>query len=108
MKTYDLQRAAKFLHMSKSALRQKAKSGSIPGSKPAKKWVFVQDDLVIYLRSQAARIAETAKSRRGDLSCLSTNVRTFGGSVLPHQLDSEYANLLGLQTRSRRRSITTK
>ncbi len=108
MITFDLSGAAEFLHMSKSALRQKAKAGEIPGAKPGKKWVFLPDDLVTYLRAQAAAIATNAKKRTDDLPCLSINAKTHGGYGLPHRMEPEYASLLGLQTRSRRRSTTTK
>jgi hypothetical protein len=40
--------------MNPEALRQKAKARIIPGAKPGKCWVFLEDDLVAYLRSQYA------------------------------------------------------
>ena len=52
METLDLEEAAAFLKMSKSALRAKAKAGVIPGKKPAKQWVFIKEDLVAYLRGE--------------------------------------------------------
>jgi predicted DNA-binding transcriptional regulator AlpA len=42
----NLVEAAKLLHMSPATLREKAKCGEVPGSKPAKCWVFIESDLV--------------------------------------------------------------
>src|SRR5437868_6969789 len=44
MKTLTLRDAAALLHMNPEALRQKAKAGKVPGAKPGKCWVFVDDD----------------------------------------------------------------
>ena len=51
MKTLDLQQAAAFLRMNPETLRQKTKAEIIPGAKPGKSWVYVEEDLVEYLRS---------------------------------------------------------
>ena len=50
-RTLDLQEAADFLRLSPAALRQKAQSGIIRGAKPGKCWVFLQSELVAYLKS---------------------------------------------------------
>ncbi len=107
MKTYDLVGAAKLLHMSQSALRQKANAGEIPGSKPGKKWVFLRSDLIRYLRSRAAAIAARPAPLTDSSTCLSTNAKTHGGFGLRGQVESEYANLLGLRIGKRRRNTTT-
>ena len=54
METFTLKQAAKFLNMHWQTLREKAKSGQIPGAKIGKQWVFIRDDLVSYIRSQYA------------------------------------------------------
>ena len=51
MKTLDLKEAAQFLKLHPVTVQAKARSGEIPASKPGKRWTFVQDDLVTYLRS---------------------------------------------------------
>ena len=99
MKTLTLPEAAAFLQMNPESLRQRVKAGAIPGAKPGKCWVFVEEDLVAYLRSlyaanrQAVRVTEKEVK-----SCHSTaEVRTASGgcaSRLP--MDAEYAKLLGL------------
>jgi len=51
VQTLSLKQAAVFLQMSPSTLRNKVKSGLIPAAKPGKKWVFLEDDLVTFIRS---------------------------------------------------------
>ncbi len=50
--TYDLKEAALFLKMSPEGLRQKAHAGVIPAARTGRGWVFVNVDLVTYLRSR--------------------------------------------------------
>lgn len=108
--TLDLEQAAKFLHMSCSALRAKAKSGVVRGAKPARRWVFLVAELEAYLCSL---YPETVEKRSSDIThrevkkCHSINVEQHGGYVLQPQMVSEYANRLGLITKPKRRSITT-
>ncbi len=58
-KTLGLKEAAAFLRMNPEALRQKAKAGVIPGAKPGKRWVFLEDDLAEYIRSAYGAMAHT-------------------------------------------------
>jgi excisionase family DNA binding protein len=50
MKTLDLQEAAQFLRLHPDTLRRRALAGEIPGAKPGKLWVFLEEDLAAYLR----------------------------------------------------------
>ena len=51
MRTLDLQEAAEFLRVHPETLRQLARTGKVPGAKVGRAWVFLEDDLVQYLRS---------------------------------------------------------
>lgn len=51
MKTLNLAEAASFLKMSSETLRRKVQTGEIPATKTAKGWVFLDDDLALYIRS---------------------------------------------------------
>jgi len=51
MTTLDLQQAAKLLHIHPVTLQTKAKAGEIPGSKIGKSWVFIESDLIEFIRS---------------------------------------------------------
>jgi excisionase family DNA binding protein len=50
MRTLNLKQAAAFLHMHPNTVQERAKAGTIPAAKPGKLWVFIEDDLVSYLR----------------------------------------------------------
>ncbi|PKO46406.1 MAG: hypothetical protein CVU29_06270 [Betaproteobacteria bacterium HGW-Betaproteobacteria-22] len=50
MTTMNLKQAAAYLHMHPVTLLLKAQSGKVPAAKPAKCWVFIQQDLQDFLR----------------------------------------------------------
>jgi excisionase family DNA binding protein len=49
--TIGLEDAARFLHMAPSTLRKRAAAGKLSAYKPGKTWVFMQDELLHYLKS---------------------------------------------------------
>jgi excisionase family DNA binding protein len=103
MKTYSLQETAKLLHMHPETVRQLATSGRLPASKPGKRWVFLEDDILQYIRSrQTARATVT-----GGKLCRYDAAVTPGTSTSKTQVDPEYAELLGLQTAALPKSCTT-
>jgi hypothetical protein len=55
-----LEEAARFLHMAPSTLRKRAAAGKLIAYKPGKTWVFLQDELLIYLKSTKAACPSTA------------------------------------------------
>lgn len=64
MKTYDTQEAADYLKTSTTIIYELAGRGELRGAKIAKRWVFLEDDLVAYLRAQAdAQISERLAER---------------------------------------------
>ena len=50
-KTLNLQQAADFLRLNKETLRRHVIQRKIPGAKVANQWIFLEADLVEYLRS---------------------------------------------------------
>ena len=108
-RTLNLEQAACFLQMSPAVLRQKAKAGVVRGAKPGKRWVFLEADLVAYLRSlyrsprQALQVTTTHKE---DV-CHCTNANRRGGYDSPRRVESEYDALLGLRTGPKPKSSTT-
>lgn len=105
MRTYNLEEAAKLLCMSPSTLRAKAKSGEVRASKPAKCWVFLEEDLIAYLDAKANLVAANAISPVVEL-CQSIDVAAPTGFASQRQMASEYADRLGLTTSGRRRNST--
>jgi len=50
-RTIGLSEAAEILHMHRETVREQAAAGIIPGAKPGREWVFLEEDLIQYLRS---------------------------------------------------------
>src|ERR1700674_1759521 len=50
MKTYDINEAADFLKIDRSTALELAHIGTLPGAKVGQAWVFMEDELVAYLR----------------------------------------------------------
>lgn len=48
--SYDIKQAAAFLKICEQTMQELAASGEVPGAKVGKAWVFLQDDLVDWLR----------------------------------------------------------
>jgi len=61
MKTYDIDGAAEFLNISPDTMRDLASTGTVPGAKIGKAWVFADEDLAEYLRNEIRK--QTAKLR---------------------------------------------
>lgn len=100
MRTMEIEEAAKFLHMHPRTLQEKAKAGEIPGSKPGRKWVFVDVDLIEYLRSQySSRALQGDKEQECPNHSTNAKTRRTGGVARgTRSQDDEYSNLLGLTT----------
>jgi hypothetical protein len=109
MRSLDLEEAAGFLRMSPAVLRLHARQGRLKAAKPGKRWVFLEDDLAVYLGQLYAvrRQAPLSGSNKEKSSWESTNVVMSGGSISPHQTGREYAALLGLTTQPKRKNSTT-
>src|SRR3954447_3945746 len=81
MHTLDLHQAAAFLHMHPEEVRRRAKLGLLPGAKPGKAWIFIDDDLADYVRSHYANKRQALQvTPRKEQSCHSTNAVARGGS----------------------------
>ena len=48
--TFKLEQAADYLCLHPETVRERAKSGIIPASKPGRRWVFLQHELEAYLK----------------------------------------------------------
>jgi excisionase family DNA binding protein len=102
MRTYTLKEAASFLKIHPDTLRERALKGTIPGAKIGKAWVFIEDDIARYLRSQYA--SQAIEDRQGlnevkEVRCQSLNGVVSIGSGLSHHRAKGYADLLGLPTK---------
>ena len=98
MRTLTLYEAADLLQVHWQTLRAKAAAGEVPSAKLGQKWVFLEEDLVSWLRSQYAQPWPRSQAQRetGVTSCCSSDqTRATGGAISPHQTEAEYNDLLG-------------
>ena len=109
MRTLDLREAAQFLRMSPAVLRGKARQGLVKAAKPGKCWVFLDDDLAVYLGQLYAGRRQAPLSGSNEEKSLwgYQDAVMSGGSNSPRRTANEYASLLGLATSSKRRSTST-
>ena len=109
MHTLDLTQAALFLKMHPEEVRRRAKLGLLPGAKPGKAWVFLEDDLAEYLRSHYAypRQALQVTTRKEYQSCHSLNAKVRGGSISPRHQESALDVLLKQAVKTKPRNCTT-
>jgi excisionase family DNA binding protein len=98
MKTLGIKEAAELIKVHPVTLYRMAARGEIPASKPAKRWCFVEIDLIEWLRAQYSTQASVSDSRERSNVCHSTNVKiqTFGGMNSQTQQVKEYKKALGL------------
>jgi len=107
MNTLTLQQAAALLKIHPVTLLEKARAGEIPGAKIGKCWVFVEIDLIDYIRSQYRRRALQGEHTEVSV-CHSSNAKTpLNGGSNSTTTDDEYSKVLALPTRRRPGSTTT-
>ena len=60
MRTLDVEQCADFLKVDRSTILELAGRGELPGAKIGRAWVFLEDDIVEFLRS---RVREQSRER---------------------------------------------
>lgn len=99
-KTLTINQAAEFLQCNPETVRRLAQAGKIPSAKLGRKWVFIQQDLAQYIRSQYSNTESVVQVVDNDEEslCQYTLETTSGGLSSSHQTGKEYDALLGLNT----------
>lgn len=94
-----LEQAAELLHLHPVTLQRKARRGEIPASKAARRWVFLEIDLIAFLRAQYPLRVMQGAHEEAKL-CRSTNVKILpsGGSSYI-TAEKSYREALGLPTK---------
>ena len=95
MRTLDLNGAAEWLKCDPETVRAMAAACEIPAAKVGRSWVFVDVDLVDWLRSRYSAAAKTTKSP-------AIGTPRAASKTLP-----AYEEALGLPTRQKPRAIRT-
>ncbi|WP_424191972.1 helix-turn-helix domain-containing protein [Ampullimonas aquatilis] len=109
MRTFSLTEAAAFLKMHPEEVRRRAKLGQLPGAKPGKSWVFIEDDLAEFVRSHYAsqRQALQVTSGKEQVTCHLTNAVIRGGLASPRHPASALDVLLEQVIKPRRKNSMT-
>jgi excisionase family DNA binding protein len=70
VKTLNLEETAKFLKVHTETVSRLAKTGQLPGAKIGRAWVFLEEDLIEYLREQiqAQQTMRVEESEARDLT----------------------------------------
>ncbi len=99
MQTIGLQEAAKLLRCNVETVRAKAASGEIPAAKTGRAWVFIEVDLLAWLRAQY---------NQGEKKCHYTKTKkAHSGSLTSFQTEKELDEALGLPTKKTRKESMT-
>ncbi|WP_409449687.1 helix-turn-helix domain-containing protein [Candidatus Igneacidithiobacillus taiwanensis] len=104
-RSLNVTEAAEFLKISEEEVKRRLRRGEIPGVKPGKRWVIMEQDLVAYFDSLYARKRQASLSHK-EAQC-STNVVVLTGWTSPRPTGSGLDALLAQRAKSKRRSSTT-
>ena len=63
MKTFDINEAADFLKIDRSTALDLAHVGTLPGAKVGRAWVFMEDELVAYLRDVTRKQTQARRAQ---------------------------------------------
>lgn len=101
MKTLNLNEASNLLKLHSQTVRTKAKSGELPGAKLGKCWVFIESDLLNWIRSQYTTPRQYVSAINiGERTCKSLNEKgPLTGTLNSQLMDKEYTKALELQTK---------
>ncbi|MGR9044895.1 MAG: helix-turn-helix domain-containing protein [Gammaproteobacteria bacterium] len=103
MNTLTLQQAAELLKLHPQTILQKARAGKLPAAKLGKCWVFIEQDLIEWIRSQYT-LPRQDVGQGGTICSLKDQTANTGGIALPLQTAQQYANLLKLTTSVKHRN----
>ena len=97
MKTLNLDQAAELLGAHRETIRRQAASAQLPAVKIGRSWVFIEQDLVMYIRNKySACDALQGVHTRSNTIWHSTKEKATGGLIFSTK-EREYAKVLGLK-----------
>lgn len=70
MKTYDIHEAADFLKVDRSTALELANAGTLPGAKVGRAWVFMEEELLNYLRDVTRKQTQERRAQAEAWSAL--------------------------------------
>ncbi|HAU1249837.1 TPA: helix-turn-helix domain-containing protein [Legionella pneumophila] len=95
MNTFNIEEAAEFLGAHRETIRRLAASGELPAVKIGRGWIFLEQDLVMYIRNKYSTCdASQGVNRRSIDIWHSTKEMGSGGQTFSTK-ESAYAKALG-------------
>lgn len=95
--TLNIEQASLFLGAHKETVRRMAARGELPGAKVGRKWTFIEQDLVEYLRNKySSSDASQGVHDRSNKQWHSQRKTVTGGLISP-TVESEYVKVLKLR-----------
>ena len=94
MKTLDIDECAEFLKINRTAASEMAVTGDLPGARIGPAWVFLEDDLVEYLRTlirhQRRERQETLLEKKQDEECKAEDeIKGAPTTILQHRRNQQ-------------------
>ncbi|HBD9275090.1 TPA: helix-turn-helix domain-containing protein [Legionella pneumophila] len=97
MNTFNIEEASEFLGAHRETIRRMAASGELPAAKIGKSWIFLEQDLVMYIRNKYSTCdASQGVNRRSIDIWHSTKEMESGGQTFSTK-ENAYAKALGLR-----------
>lgn len=97
MKTLTINESSEILHCEKSKLLELVTNGKIPGAKIGRSWVFLEEDLYEFVRTEARRQQEAT---------LKEKARRYEIMNKPHPSNEELSTLMRPKKIGRRRQLS--
>lgn len=82
MRTLDIDECAEFLKINRTTASEMAATGELPGAKIGRAWVFLEDDLVEYLRN---KVRQQQRERQEDVRPKTTDALTIYPTIQRNQ-----------------------
>ncbi|UOB56547.1 helix-turn-helix domain-containing protein [Burkholderia pyrrocinia] len=98
MRTFDLQECADFLKVDRTTAMKLAQQGDIVGARIGRAWVFLEDDVVAFLREQAQQQTQERLEGRIKPNHTETDRRTH--AAIQRQLQQVAARKPGRTARA--------
>jgi len=100
MKTMDLLDASKLLMLHPQTILQRARSGELPAAKPGKCWVFIEEDLINWLRQQYTYTRQdVSANKNGESTCSLKESKARAGIINFPLTEKQYTDLLAPATK---------
>jgi len=85
MRTYDVDEAADFLKIDRETARILAAGGSLPGAKVGRSWVFLETDLIEFLKDRVRQQTSERRAEEAARSELQGTIQAYRGRTTPRR-----------------------